>query len=127
MAEVVLDIKQWGNNLGVRLPAVIAREAHFFGREVALPSRVVGELPGLFGDPGNHRGEDEIKLEMLKEEIKRVSELGKFKDRWVHHPLPSMSEANKAMCWLTEHDKYDLTHQAWLYNKASLHSVDSFF
>jgi antitoxin MazE len=27
MAEVVLDIKQWGNNLGVRLPAVIAREA----------------------------------------------------------------------------------------------------
>ena len=27
MAEVVLDIKQWGNNLGVRLPAIIAREA----------------------------------------------------------------------------------------------------
>ena len=28
MGEVVLDIKQWGNNLGVRLPAAIAREAH---------------------------------------------------------------------------------------------------
>ena len=28
MTEVVLDIKQWGNNLGVRLPAAIAREAH---------------------------------------------------------------------------------------------------
>lgn len=28
MAEVVLDIKQWGNNLGVRLPATIARQAH---------------------------------------------------------------------------------------------------
>ena len=28
MAETVLDIKQWGNNLGVRLPAAIAREAH---------------------------------------------------------------------------------------------------
>jgi antitoxin MazE len=28
MAEAVLDIKQWGNNLGVRLPATIAREAH---------------------------------------------------------------------------------------------------
>ena len=27
MAEVILDIKQWGNNLGVRLPAAIAREA----------------------------------------------------------------------------------------------------
>jgi len=28
MAEVILDIKTWGNNLGVRLPAAIARAAH---------------------------------------------------------------------------------------------------
>ncbi|MFT3789741.1 MAG: AbrB/MazE/SpoVT family DNA-binding domain-containing protein [Rudaea sp.] len=28
MAAVELDIKQWGNNLGVRLPAAIARAAH---------------------------------------------------------------------------------------------------
>ena len=28
MTEVILHIKQWGNNLGVRLPAVIVREAH---------------------------------------------------------------------------------------------------
>lgn len=28
MTEVVLDIKHWGNNLGVRLPAAVAREAH---------------------------------------------------------------------------------------------------
>ena len=28
MSEVILDIKQWGNSLGVRLPAAIAREAH---------------------------------------------------------------------------------------------------
>ena len=28
MIEAVLDIKQWGNSLGVRLPAAIAREAH---------------------------------------------------------------------------------------------------
>lgn len=27
MAEAVLDIKQWGNNLGVRIPAAVAREA----------------------------------------------------------------------------------------------------
>ena len=28
MTEAVLDIKQWGNNLGVRLPTAVAREAH---------------------------------------------------------------------------------------------------
>lgn len=27
MSEAVLDIKRWGNNLGVRLPAAVAREA----------------------------------------------------------------------------------------------------
>ena len=30
MAEAVLNIKQWGNNLGVRLPARVAREAHLY-------------------------------------------------------------------------------------------------
>ena len=28
MPEAILDIKQWGNNLGVRLPAAVARAAH---------------------------------------------------------------------------------------------------
>ena len=28
MVEAVLYIKQWGNSLGVRLPAAVAREAH---------------------------------------------------------------------------------------------------
>ena len=27
MSEAILDIKHWGNNLGVRLPAIVAREA----------------------------------------------------------------------------------------------------
>ena len=27
MTEIVLDLKNWGNNLGVRLPAAIARAA----------------------------------------------------------------------------------------------------
>jgi len=33
MTEVMLDIKQWGNNLGVRLPAAIAREAHLHAHQ----------------------------------------------------------------------------------------------
>ena len=30
MTEAVLDIKKWGNNLGVRLPAAVARAAHLY-------------------------------------------------------------------------------------------------
>ena len=56
-----------------------------------------------------------------------VLSIGQWKDRWVDHPLPDMSDPEKAMCWLTEHDDFDADHVAWLYNKATLHGVDSFF
>lgn len=71
MAEAVLDIKKWGNNLGVRLPAAVAREAHLRvdqrvrvaveGRQVVITP--VGDAPpsleqrlALF-DPARHGGE----------------------------------------------------------------------
>lgn len=42
MTEVMLDIKQWGNNLGVRLPAAIAREAHLHAHQRVRLSVVDG-------------------------------------------------------------------------------------
>lgn len=71
--------------------------------------------------------DSEIKLELLKQSIASVRSIGQWKDRWVDHPLPDMSEPEKSMCWLTEHDDFDADHVAWLYNKATLHGVDSFF
>ena len=44
MTEVVLDIKQWGNNLGVRLPAVIAREAHLHAHQQVRISVADGHI-----------------------------------------------------------------------------------
>lgn len=71
MTEAVLDIKQWGNSLGVRLPAAIARQARFRvdqrvrisveGAQVVI--RPVMDVPltleqrlALF-DPARHGGE----------------------------------------------------------------------
>lgn len=69
----------------------------------------------------------EAELALLKVEIKNVQPIGQWNDKWVKHPLPNMAEANKSMCWLTEDQSMSLDHKAWLYNKASLHGVDSFF
>lgn len=44
MTEVMLDIKQWGNNLGVRLPAAIAREAHLHADQRVRISVVDGQI-----------------------------------------------------------------------------------
>lgn len=71
MAEAVLDIKHWGNNLGVRLPAAVAREAHLRadqrvrvsvenGRVVITPlpatPLTLEERLARF-DPARHQGE----------------------------------------------------------------------
>ena len=71
MAEAVLAIKQWGNNLGVRLPAAVAREAHLHvdqrvrvsvkGDQVVITpvddSRLTLEQRLAVYDPKRHGGE----------------------------------------------------------------------
>lgn len=71
MTEAILDIKTWGNSLGVRLPAAVARAARLHadqrvritvedGRVVITPH---GEKPPTLGerlarfDPTLHDGE----------------------------------------------------------------------
>ena len=71
MPEAILDLKQWGNNLGVRLPAAVARAANLRvdqrvrvsvkGHEVIITP--VGDAPltleqrlALY-DPARHGGE----------------------------------------------------------------------
>lgn len=78
--------------------------------------------------------EEGVKLIMIKEEIAEQRRVGNFGDAWVKMPLPTMSEPEKAVCWLTAHDDFldedgeiDHCHVAWLHNKASLHGVDTFF
>ena len=73
-----------------------------------------------------------IKLWMIKDQIKQMQGIGKWRDRWLMHPLPSMSEPEKAVCYLTDyqHDPnlaYTDDHLAWLYYKASMHGVDNVF
>lgn len=70
--EAVLDLKQWGNNLGVRLPVNVARKANLYidqrvrisveddGRVVITPfdnaALTLEQRLALF-DPARHGGE----------------------------------------------------------------------
>jgi antitoxin MazE len=71
VSEAVLDIKKWGNNLGVRLPAAVARAAHLHadqrvrvtveaGRVVITPEAdaplTLEQRLALY-DPARHGGE----------------------------------------------------------------------
>ena len=70
---------------------------------------------------------DELLVELMKEEMQRATQLGQFEDKWLSHPMPSMSEPAKKVCWLTDMGDYDDDHAARLYLRASLHAVDRFF
>lgn len=71
--------------------------------------------------------ESELETLLIKERIAHMSTIGKWQDRWMTHPLPNMSEPEKAVCYLTDFRDYDENHLARLYNKASLHGIDCFF
>lgn len=71
--------------------------------------------------------ENEVKLMLIKERIASMAEIGQWKDKWLTHPFPNMSEPEKSICYLTDYSNYDSDHQAWLYNKASMHGIDRFF
>jgi len=71
--------------------------------------------------------ENEVELMLIKQRMANMAEIGKWRDRWLLHPFPNMSEPEKAVCYLTDYGDYDEDHRAWLYNKASMHGIDRFF
>ena len=44
MAEAILSVKHWGNNLGVRLPQAVAREAHLHADQQVRVSVEAGRV-----------------------------------------------------------------------------------
>jgi hypothetical protein len=61
---------------------------------------------------------------MIKEKRAQMVNSGKWQDRWEQHPFPNLGKPEKAMCYLTDNQRYDEDHLAWLYKKASLHAID---
>lgn len=90
-----------------------------------LAARSKEEILAVMEELGCNRSE--AVLLVLKDRIAHAKTLGKWNDRWVFHPQATMSEPEKALCHLTDLGDYDQDHLAWLYNKASLHGVDSYF
>ncbi len=88
-------------------------------------NKELGELRESYPD----LSEAELELELIKERMRELEAIGKWRDKWLYHPLPSMSEPEKAVCWLTDlkDNAYDEDHLARLYRMASLHAIDRFF
>lgn len=51
---------------------------------------IASVYPGLTGD--------ELRVQLMKHEMAHPLEMGDFKDKWLTHPVPSMSEPAKKVC-----------------------------
>ncbi len=69
----------------------------------------------------------EVKPMLINERLATMTPHGKWEDRRLDHPFPTMGEPEEAVACLTDFSDYDEDHRAWLYNRASLHGVNSFF
>ena len=68
-------------------------------------------------------------LLLMHDRIKAAADIGKWKDKWVTHPIPSMNEPDKAVCWLTERSdqSYNDMTRAQMYLDAGINAVDNIF
>ena len=56
--------------------------------------------------------EKEVKHLMVKKQLASMKAIGQWKDRWMVHPLPQMSEPEKAVCHLTDMNHLSEDHLA---------------
>lgn len=72
-----------------------------------------------------------IRRAIIEKRLTELKELGKWRDKWLDQPFVTMSEPEKMVCYLTNlkakgFDQSD-DKMAVMYDRASLHIIDSFF
>ena len=78
--------------------------------------------------PGRARwSKKKLAREMMKEYIEEREKHGKWDDEWAIHPLPTINEPEKAMCWLTPRADLDENRKADLFLRSGLARIDNVF
>lgn len=78
------------------------------------------QMPGL--------AERDVKLQLIKDQFPRMRQIGRYGDRWLEHPLPTMNEPEKALCHLTARPETHLDEDrlAAMYLYGSMYGADRF-
>ena len=132
----VRDLYRLRQEVAAFQPEIAARRADAFYVRIAKQMTVSEKRAAIAASRAEfdqarqlHPGLSDRELEtlLIKERIAHMTPMGKWRDQWLTHPFPNMSEPEKAVCYLTDYGDYDPDHLARLYNKASLHAIDNFF
>lgn len=82
----------------------------------------------MFRDGLPEKHKHEAALLLMMHNIEAATAYGKWQDRWFPHPLPTMNEPEKAVCWLTQREENpDSRLVARMAMRAGLGPVDNVF
>ena len=82
----------------------------------------------VFQDNLQEEQRHEAAMMMMMHNFEAATAYGKWQDRWFHHPVPTMNEPEKAVCWLTRRDdEFDSRTVAGMAMRAGLGPVDNVF
>ena len=82
----------------------------------------------VFQDTLPEEQRHEAALLMMMHNFEAATAYGKWQDRWFHHPVPTMNEPEKAVCWLTrQNDEFDSRRVAEMAMRSGLGPVDNVF
>ncbi|MCY4430294.1 MAG: hypothetical protein OXC11_07875 [Rhodospirillales bacterium] len=73
------------------------------------------------------RDRKEVARRMMKDRIRAGQSYGKWNGEWIVHPVPTMSEPNKAVSWLTARDSVDEDRKADMFLNAGIARIDNVF
>ena len=92
-------------------PEVVVGAAHGFyvrhHKYQTVPEREAAKLSAkkvldaFMQQSGIENRREAAKL-LLTQRLENAAAYGKWQDRWVEHPIPTMNEPHKAVCWLTK-------------------------
>ena len=68
-----------------------------------------------------------VERRLMLERIEQRQKHGKWNDQWVVHPLPTVNEPHKAVCWLTPDENLNDNRKADLHLRSGLARIDNVF
>lgn len=90
-------------------------------------NKLIKEMTGIARHKLSSKEFRDVVNELILDKMDKLITVANSNDKWLEYPIATNPEPSKIVAAITDISSYDLTHQANLYRKASLHAIDRFF
>lgn len=96
-------------------------------RAVRETNKLIKEITGVERKLLSGHEFKQVVTRLIEQKLDTLHLRDSSTELWLDYPIATMSEPEKYVAAITNISRFDSTHQANLYRKASLHAIDRFF